>query len=299
MSSRGIKPKILVVLGPTASGKSNLAVSLARKFQGEVISADSRQVYKGLDIGTGKITMREMRGIPHHLLDVASPKNAFTAVRFQRLGNRALKDILLRGKLPVVCGGTGFYIDSLIYDYKLPEVKADPALRKRLEKETSEQLFQLLKKRDPKRASVIDRFNKRRLVRALEIVMLTGQPVPARASDSKYDVLKIGMEVSDEDLRKKIRRRFVGWLKKGLIQEIKKLKESRISKKRLKEIGMEYPIVNMFIEGKMSKEEMLEKSVTDIWRYSRRQMTWFKRDKNIHWIKSLREAERLVKKFLS
>src|SRR5258708_296896 len=170
--------QVIAIVGPTASGKSTLAVNLAREFNGEVISADSRQVYKGIDIGTGKITKREMRGVLHYLLDVASQESTFTVAQFQKLGMQAIKKILAKGKLPIICGGAGFYIDSLLYDYALPSIPPNAALRKKLEKRSAAKLFRELKKPDPVRAKNIDRFNKRRLVRALEIVYATGGPVP-------------------------------------------------------------------------------------------------------------------------
>ena len=153
------KPKIIVVLGPTASGKSDLAVEIAKKTSGEIISADSRQVYKGMDIGTGKITKKEKMGVPHYLLDIASPKRRrpFTAADYQSLAKKAVKEILAKGKTPVICGGTGFYIDSLIYDYQFPKVPPDKKLRIKLEKESAAGLFKKLERLDPQRARNIDR----------------------------------------------------------------------------------------------------------------------------------------------
>ncbi|NOY35659.1 MAG: tRNA (adenosine(37)-N6)-dimethylallyltransferase MiaA, partial [bacterium] len=161
--------KMVVVLGPTASGKSDLAVDLARKLDGEIISADSRQVYRGMDIGTGKVTKKEMRGVTHHLLDVANPKKIFTVVDFKKKAERALEDIWSRGKLPIVCGGTGFYIQAITGGVAIPEVKPDWKLRNKLEKKTAEQLFAELKKLNPERAKMIDAKNPRRLIRAIEV----------------------------------------------------------------------------------------------------------------------------------
>ena len=176
------RPKIIVVLGQTASGKSEFAVKLAKKFNppvgGEIISADSRQVYKGLDIGSGKIIKKEMKGVPHHLLDITSPKRTFTVYQYQKLAKKALKDIIKRGKIPIICGGTGLYIDSIIYGIKFPEVPPNPKLRKKLEKRTTEELFKQLQKLDPRRAQNIDKYNRRRLIRALEIIITTSKPVP-------------------------------------------------------------------------------------------------------------------------
>ncbi|MBI3632711.1 MAG: tRNA (adenosine(37)-N6)-dimethylallyltransferase MiaA, partial [Candidatus Vogelbacteria bacterium] len=170
-----VKPKILVVLGPTATGKSDLAVKLAEKFNGEVISADSRQVYKGMDIGSGKITRREMKQIPHHMLDIISPKKVFTVSDFKKLTEEKIKDILRRDKLPIICGGTGFYIQSIINDLNIPEVTANIPLRKKLEKWSIDRLNAELKKLDSNRASGIDNKNPVRLIRAIEIATAIGK----------------------------------------------------------------------------------------------------------------------------
>ena len=198
MSEKNNLPKIIVILGPTASGKSDLAVQVAKKFGGEVISADSRQVYKGLNIGTGKITKKEMQGVPHHLLDVCSPKKVFTASDFVSLANRAIIQIINKKKIPILCGGTGFYIDAFLGEKQIPEVPPNLELRKELEQKTTEELFKILQKLDPERASNIDSKNPRRLVRAIEICKALGR-VPKQLASSqylasrKYDVLKIGI----------------------------------------------------------------------------------------------------------
>ena len=287
---RKTKPFVIAVVGPTASGKSDLAVRLAKKFNGEVISADSRQIYKGLDIGSGKITKKEMKGVPHYLLDVASPKRVFTVSQYQKLGQKAIKDILKRGKLPIICGGTGFYIDALVSNLKFPEVPPQKELRKKLEKESIESLFKKLKKLDPRRAKNIDRHNKRRLVRALEIILTTKQPVPLATtmhSSSQYNVLKIGIKKEPEELKKLIHKRLIKRLKQGMIKEVENLHRppagGGLSWKRLDDLGLEYRYVSRYLRGLISKEEMIEKLETEIRRYAKRQMTWLRRDKNVIW----------------
>src|SRR3989344_5030398 len=170
------QPKIIVILGPTASGKSNLAVELAKKFNGEIISADSRQLYKGMDIGTGKITKKEMCGIPHHLLDVVSPKTKFDVARYQKLAHKKIADILKRGKLPIVCGGTGLYIKAIVENPRYPDIPPDWKLRKKLEKLSAEKLFSMLKKLDRARAKTIDNENPHRLISAIEIAKQINNP---------------------------------------------------------------------------------------------------------------------------
>ena len=177
--------KLIVILGPTASGKSDMAVKLAKRFNGEVVSADSRQVYKGLDIGTGKITKKEMQGVKHHLLDVANPKKQFTASDFVDLTSGLIRQIVNRRKVPIICGGTGFYIDALLGDKQIPEVPPNLKLRKELEKKSVEKLFEILKKLDPERAKNIDAKNPRRLIRAIEICKVLGRVPKLHTRNSK------------------------------------------------------------------------------------------------------------------
>lgn len=294
-----VKPKLLVILGPTASGKTSLAVKLAKKFEGEVVSADSRQVYRGLDIGTGKATKREMAGVPHHLLDVVSPKSRFAVVQYQKLATRAIRDILKRGKLPILCGGTGFYIDAVLYGNTFPPAPADRKLRLGLQKKTAPELFSQLKKLDPGRAAAIDRNNKVRLVRALEIILSTGKPVPKlSASEKIFDALELGIRIPSERLKADINARIKKWLKWGLLEEIAGLRRTGLSWKRLRELGLEYRYPAFFLRGGISREEMIRKMGTETWHYARRQMTWFKRDKDVRWVKNEKEAEKLVRNFL-
>lgn len=301
------KPKIIVILGPTATGKSDLAVELAKTFNGEIISADSRQVYKGLNIGSGKITKREMEGIPHHLLDVISPKNTFSVVQFKKKSEKIISDILKRNKIPIICGGTGFYIQSIVDGIILPEIKINKELRKKLEKQNTERLFKMLVKLDPKRASEIDNKNPVRLIRAIEIATTLGS-VPKVKKDSKYNVLQIGLDWSDDILKKRIHDRLLKRMRGNkMIKEVEDLhKKDKVSWKRLEALGLEYRYVALYLQNKINikenkenkenkeknnknnknnKEEMLKKLETEIWRFAKRQRTWFKRDKQIKWFK--------------
>ncbi|KKS64572.1 MAG: tRNA dimethylallyltransferase [Parcubacteria group bacterium GW2011_GWC1_43_12] len=311
--------KLIIILGPTASGKSDLAVKIAKKFNGEVISADSRQVYRGMDIGSGKITHGEMRGIPHYLLDVASPRQRFTAARFKKIGQKAIKEIQAKNKLPIICGGTGFYIQTLVDNLALPEVKPNLKLRAKLEKKSTEELFEILQKLDPRRAQNIDAKNPRRLIRAIEIVKSTGKPVssltspviPAQAGiqtqksnpDPRFreddtNALFLGISKSPADLQKLIHRRLLARLDQGMIEEIKKLHSDGVSWKRLEEFGLEYRWIALFLQNKISRDEMISRLQKDIEHFAKRQMTWFKRDVRIHWIKNYKEAEKLARKYL-
>ncbi len=294
--------KLIVILGPTASGKTDLSVKLARKFGGEIISADSRQVYRGLDIGSGKITKSQMKEVPHYLLDVANPKRRFTVSHFQKLALKAIKKIRPHGRVPFLVGGTGFYIQSIVNDITFPEVKPSRALRARLEKKSVTELFLMLKKLDPLRASSIDAKNPRRLIRALEIVITTGHPVPKlhdrlNSGQGYFDILQIGIMKSKEELKKAIQKRLQKRLR-GMIGEVKRLNKNGLPWKRLEELGLEYRFVAQYIQGKLTKRAMIDKIQKESEHFAKRQMTWFKRDKRIHWIKNQQEAEKLVKKFL-
>lgn len=289
------KNKIIAVVGPTASGKSDLAVEIAKRINGEIISADSRQVYKGMNIGTGKITKKEMLGIPHYLLDVASPKRRFTVAQFRKKALKAIKQIYRKNKIPILCGGTGFYIQAVIDGLIIPEVKPDQKLRAQLGKLNAEELFRRLKKLDPRRAKNIDRHNRRRLIRAIEIVMTTGRPVPAlKRTESDFVHLIIGVKKSQKELKKLIKKRLLKRLKFGMIEEVKRLKKSGVSWRRLEEFGLEYRWIAYYLQNKISYQEMIENLQKKIEQYAKRQMTWFKRDKRIHWIKNEKEALKLV-----
>lgn len=201
------KPKILVIVGPTAVGKSDMAVFLAKKFKGEVISADSRQVYKGLNIGTGKITKKEMQKIPHHLLDVEDPKKTFNADKFLKLAKEKIKDILKREKLPIICGGTGFYINLLTENIKLLPVKPNKKLREKLNKESLENLISILKEKDKTALNKIDLKNKIKVIRAIEIIEKLGKFKEVEKMPREFDFLKIGLDTESDELKNKIETR--------------------------------------------------------------------------------------------
>ncbi len=290
--------KIIVILGPTASRKSALAVKIVRKLNGEIISADSRQVYKGLNIGTGKITKKEMRGISHHCIDIVSPKKVFTVSDFKKYAERAIEKIFAKNKTPIIVGGTGLYIQVIVDNIVLPEVKPNWKLRKELEKKTTEEMFEILKKLDPERAKNIDAKNPHRLIRAIEIAQSLGRVPNLETKCSSWEALQIGIKPSDKKLKENINKRLIDRIKKGMIAEAKRLHSQGLSWKRMDELGLEYRYLAKFLKGEISKKEMIEKLKSEIWRYSKRQMTWFKRDKKIKWISTKEQAEKLVKEFL-
>lgn len=306
------KPKVLVILGPTATGKSDLAVELARKlaqtewggFNGaEIISADSRQVYKGMDLGTGKITKKEMRGVPHYMLDIVSPKKQFTVADFKRLAQKIITDILRRGKLPIICGGTGFYIDALVYDQVLPAVPPNLKLRKILEKQTAETLFKQLQKLDPARAKNIDKYNKVRLVRAIEIAKAIGKTPPLGTLKSNFEVLSIGLDLPDEILKERISIRLKKRMDKGMIKEVNRLHAQGVSWRKLEKFGLEYKNCAKLLQHSSTMTQMSNNLEKEIWQYVKRQRTWFKRNLKTIWINPIKKsdlikASKLVKNFI-
>jgi tRNA dimethylallyltransferase len=284
--------KVLIIVGPTASGKSDLAVKLAKSLNGEIISADSRQVYKGLNIGTGKITAEEMKGVPHYLLDVADPKKQFTVAEYKKLASQKIEEILKRRKLPIIVGGTGFYIDALVGKTSLPEVAPNFLLRKKLEKKTAGELFSMLKKKDPTRAKTIDKFNKVRLIRALEIASALGKVPPLRedsTGQAQYDFTWIGIQPEKKALEESILKR-LGARIPGMIKEAKNLRTEKLSYKRMEELGLEYRYLARLLQGKIDQKQFVDQLFKEIKHYAKRQNTWFKRNKNITWYENARDA---------
>ncbi len=307
-----IRQKIIVIVGPTASGKSELAVTLAKKFNGEIISADSRQVYRGLNVGTGKVPgtwickpayTKRPRGIcwfvykeiPHYCTDFVDPKKQYSVAEFKQCAQAAIEDITKRNKTPIIVGGTGFWIDALVYDLDLPEVKPNVSLRKRLVNKSPEELLKILQKLDPGRAKTIEQKNPRRLIRAIEIAQSLGK-VPSMQKKNPYNPLWIGIRLSPEELKKRIRKRLFSRLHEGLIEEAKSLRKKGLSWKRFYELGLEYKFLAEYLRNKLSKKEMIELLNTAIEQYARRQMVWFKRNKGINWVSNKKEAFPLLQK---
>lgn len=268
-----MKPTVIVILGPTASGKSAYAIELAKKYSGEVISADSRQIYKGLDIGTGKVTKEEMQGIPHHLLDIKNPDEEYSATEWKQDAETAIEDILKRKKLPIICGGTGYYIDALVYDKVFPDAPELPEL----EHLSIEELVKKL----PSNLD-LDYKNKRKVIRAIELIAHYGTIPPIIYNETKYTFVLIGID--REDLRERIEKRFHDRMEAGMINEARLLHANGLSYERMDQLGLEYRYLAQYLKKEITKDELLKILPTKIWQYARRQRTWFRRDKNIRWL---------------
>ena len=294
-----ISQKLIVLVGATASGKSALAVELAKRFNGEIISADSRQVYRGLDIGTGKITRKEMRGVVHHLLDVESPKKIFTAQDFVEQAGEKAEEISSRGNIPIVCGGSGFYIDALVGRVPIPNVAPNPELRAKLDTQTLAELFSYLGRLDPRQASAIDKYNKRRIIRSIEIARALGRS-PLNHQRHKYDVLWIGLAAVPEQQRARINARLRERLKQGMLAEAKLLHKDGLSYKRMHELGLEYRSLARLLQHKINRKELEAELQLAIWHFARRQMTYWRRNHEIAWFDQSTQSriENTVKNWL-
>lgn len=333
------KYDIICVVGPTASGKSELAVKLAQKYHGEVISADSRQIYRGMDIGSGKVEGKWLsknkfikpdkviaekifvyKNIPHYLIDEASPSAQYSAAKFQRRARAAISDILKRGKLPIICGGTGHWIDATIYDTSFPMAKPDKTIRAMLSQMSKEDMHAMLQKIDRRRAAEIDKNNPHRLMRALEIVLTTGKPVPVQTEKAYYKnlrVLWIGLNPSMEVLEKNIAKRLKARLKVGMLKEVQGLHKTLpklkgklsdkahnkstkgLSWKKLESFGLEYKYCALHLQDKISKPDMEQSILITSRQYAKRQLTWWKRNSEIFWTVTESKALVLAKKLLS
>ena len=275
--------KIIVIVGPTAVGKTALSIRLAKLFNGEIISADSRQIYRQLDIGTEKITAEEMEGVPHHLISLIDPNEQYTALNFKNDADKLIDEIKQRGHLPIIVGGTFFYINVWIGRASLPNVPPNRTLRKKLATKSAAWLYQQLTKTDPNRASTIDKNNKRRLIRALEISDALGQVPPPEPIEKNHNPLIIGLKIDPDKLRQKIIKRADEALKKGLVAETKSLLADGLSKERLNEIGLEYRLVIEYLDELYDQTTLLKKISEKNWQYAKRQLTWLKKDPEIKW----------------
>ena len=285
------KISVVYIVGPTAAGKTSLAIKVAKQCNGEVISADSRQVYRGLDIGTSKVTQAEMSDIPHHLIDVVDIDTIYTAEDFLQAADSTIVEIHARGNVPIVAGGTFFYVELLRRRMSPAPVPPNPTLRAELEAYTNDELFLQLQKKDSRRANSIDRDNRRRLMRALEIIDALGVVPPAKAKESPYHEIMIGIDCPKEQLLTKFENRATDWLQAGLVGEVESLLANGVTRNRLQEIGFEYQLVLDLIDNKLTKEQYIEKFVQKNWQYAKRQRTWLKKDPSITWFTPQQTSE--------
>ena len=241
-----------------------------------------------------------MKGVPHHLLDVVNPKKRFSVQEYQTSTNLAIRDIVAKGRIPILCGGTGFYIDAVTKGMILPEVPPNKKLRKNLETKSVEMLFTILKKLDKARAKSIDAKNKVRLIRAIEIATVLGKVPKIQEIKPKYNFIKIGLYLPSDKLQEKIKNRLIKRTKSGMLNEAQKLRKIGLPFKRMEELGLEYRYMALHLQGKISKQQMIENLNTEIYQYAKRQMTWFKRDKKIKWFDSSNRAEyKKIEKYIT
>ena len=291
-------PKLIVIEGTNASGKSSLGVTLAERFAGEIVSADSRQVYERLDLGSGKITPEETRGVPHHLLNVRRPGEFFSMADFQRLAFEAIDGIIARGRTPFLVGGTGLYVDAVADGYELSDRAPDHSLRARLETFETPALYEMLKEKLPD--TDIDPRNRHRVMRALERIEADDWR-PAGKSP-RYSLLKLGVTWPREILKQRIDERLDRRLAEGMVDEVKALLDEGISEEFLVKLGLEYKYLTWYLTGKIGYEQMVEELGNAIKKFAKRQMTWFRRDPRIHWLDMsadpVSEASSLIAAFL-
>ncbi len=311
--SKNLKNKIIVILGTTASGKTSLGVDLALRLDGEIISADSRQVYRGLDIGSGK-DLAEYGEVKYHLIDVADPKERYSVADYQKAAFVAIEDILQRGKLPIIVGGSGQYLEAVVENYQLANIKPDEGLREKLEEKTAQDLFAELEKKNPAFAEKLnnsDKNNKRRLIRYIEV--FSSPPVEwclgisrqggFYGENDKYNFLLIGLTFPKEILAERIHKRLIDRIEKeGMIQEVSDLHGKKgLSWERLAEFGLEYKFISQYLQEKIDYDQMVELLDCAINQFAKKQITWFKRwekKRRINWVENREEALRLISLFL-
>ncbi len=285
-----LKEKVVVLIGPTAVGKTNLSIELAKKFDGEIISGDSMQIYKGMDIATAKISKEEMQGVPHHLIDILEPDESFSVAQFQELVRKKITEITSRGKVPFIVGGTGLYIQAVLYDYQFQETATDTAFRTKLEEmaqaEGTLTIHDMLNKVDPEAAAAIHHHNVRRVIRALEVFHVTGRKMSdiqkEQKQESIYDAALIGLTMERNVLYERINKRVEQMLEIGLLEEVQHFYEKGIRDcQSLQAIG--YKEIYKYYDGLLSLEDSIEELKQNSRRYAKRQLTWFRNKMNVEW----------------
>lgn len=294
-------PKVIVICGPTASGKTALSIELAKRIDGEIISCDSMQIYKEMDIGTAKVTKEEMQGIKHYLVDYISPDERYSVARFKQDAKNAIKDIIAKGKTPIIVGGTGLYVDSLIYEIDYPQIELDEEYRNKMENIANEgrleELYLLAKKIDPKAIEKISPNDQKRIIRVLEIYNSTGKTKTQLEEESRkkveYDYKVFAINWEREKLYERINKRVDIMIEQGLIDEVKQIKE-KYSKFPTAMQGLGYKEVVDYLEGKYTKDEMIEKIKMETRRYAKRQITWFKKNKQTIWLNGEEDIQKNI-----
>jgi tRNA dimethylallyltransferase len=294
-----MKDKIICVVGTTASGKSDIGVALAQKFGGEIISADCRQVYKGLDLGSGKITPEEMGGVPHHLLDIIEPNEFFSMANFQELAYEKIDGILARGNLPFIVGGTGLYVDSVADGYLLSGRAPDLEYRAELETYETPQLYAMLMEKMPD--ADVDPRNRNRVMRLLERIK-SGDDITPR-QEARYDVLRLGITWPRPVLKQRIDIRLKKRMEMGMVDEVRRLMADGATPFFLDKLGLEYRYIYRYLSGQIAtEEEMLDELSRAIKRFAKRQMIWFRKNKSIVWLDMdgdyMSQACDVIEKFL-
>lgn len=289
-----IQLPLIAIIGPTASGKSALALRFAKKFGGYIISADSRQVYKGMDIGTAKPSTKERGRVPHFMLDLVRPSQLFTVAEYQRRVFRILKRT---NGIPFLVGGTGLYVDAILQNWIIPKGKLDSKLRQKLERESIHLLAKRLARLDPKTAAIIDLHNKRRVIRALEVALAGGSIIERKKRPFPYRVLILGLNVPRTSIVKRINARVDRMILAGLVDEVRRLgQQYGWDSPAMSGIG--YKEIGQYLKGLCSVDDAVERIKIATRQYAKRQVTWFRKTEGAHWIRSQQDAEQLVKNFL-
>ncbi|MBR3484584.1 MAG: tRNA (adenosine(37)-N6)-dimethylallyltransferase MiaA [Lachnospiraceae bacterium] len=295
------KDKLVVILGTNASGKSGLGIELALKYGAEIVSADSRQVFRGLDLGSGKVTKEEMKGVPHFLLDVAEPGDFFSLKEYQELAYKAIDDIILRGRQPFLVGGTGLYVNAVADGYELSDAPVDAELRAKVEAMSLKELQALVSEKLDTVPDTLDMKNKRRLERAAEKIF-QGKPLNLE-SVKRYETLCLGVTWEREKLYKRIEERLDRRLDEGMIEEVEGLMERGVSDDFLYRLGLEYRYIMLYLRGRFKdREEFRAKLFMEIRHLAKEQMTWFRKRKDVYWLNMeadpMEEAGKLIDTFL-
>lgn len=304
-------PRALCIVGPTSSGKTALGIALAKKFKGEVINADARQIYRGFNIGTGKPEGRRMSSdgrrfflverVPHHLMDFMSPLKVCTVAEWQKKALRFVRTLSDKGKLPILVGGTGLYIQALVDNYRIPSVPPNPAYRGAMESKTLSELVSMLLHVDPEAEKIVDLKNRRRVLRALEVVTFTGRAFSVQRHRDRpvVDALLIGIKRSKEELKERIEMAIDQMILRGWVKEVEKLHRHGVPWNAPAMTSIGYREIGAYLRGEIPLETAIERTKRATGQYTKRQITWFKREGRVHWVKDAAEAARVVKKWMA